>query len=205
MARTLERPRRLLVRRAPGRPLTAGVRPMVRAVRDAGLAAWFGGSVMGVVGVNRAVQDLSEPAERLAFVDQAWDRWTVPGALAIAAHLLGSAAMAWGHDSRLLARRGVPTQLLVRGGLSAAAVAATGAARVTRKQAVSAALNAAHRSDQAETAPVEAAKPQQRLRITEYAVPLLTGAVVAANAVTSEQQRPVATLQRIGTRINPRR
>lgn len=205
MARTLWRSRRLLVRRAPGGPLTAGARPMVRALRDAGLAAWFGGSVMGVVGVNRAVQDLSDPAKRLAFVDQVGDRWAVPGALAVTAHLLGSAAMAWDNKGRLLAQRSAPTQLLAMSGLSAAALAATAAAHVTRKQAVSAALDVPHGPGPQGTAPAGVAEAQQRLRLAEYAVLLLTGAVVAVNAVMSEQQRPVATLQGIAARINPRR
>ncbi|HVL99144.1 MAG TPA: SDR family oxidoreductase [Egibacteraceae bacterium] len=187
-------------------PVTWGVNPVVRSIRDAGLSAWFGGSLMGVAAVNRAVSDIDDPADRLRTVDAVWDRWTVPGGMAIAAHLLGSAVAGWGNKSRVLTQRGMASQMAVKGAVSLAALASTVAARVYRKQAVRAAGDRAPVMDATTPTPgtpAEVARAQRRLRAAEYAVPALTGAVVVLNAKMSEDQRPVPTLRQVAARLNP--
>ena len=38
---------------------------LARSLHDLGLAAWFGGSLMGAVGVNGAAAQVQEPKQRL--------------------------------------------------------------------------------------------------------------------------------------------
>ncbi len=37
---------------------------LLRSMHDVGAAAWFGGSLMGAVGLNGAASDVAHPAER---------------------------------------------------------------------------------------------------------------------------------------------
>jgi len=64
-----------------------------RMMHDIGLAAWFGGSLMGAVGVNGAANDVADPAERTRVASAGWARWTPYNAAAIGAHLVGGARM----------------------------------------------------------------------------------------------------------------
>ena len=42
---------------------------LARSLHDLGLAAWFGGSLMGVVGVNGAAAKVDEPKQRLRVIE----------------------------------------------------------------------------------------------------------------------------------------
>ena len=37
---------------------------LLRSMHDVGAAAWFGGSLMGAVGLNGGASDVADPAER---------------------------------------------------------------------------------------------------------------------------------------------
>jgi hypothetical protein len=49
---------------------------LARTLHDVGLAAWFGGSLMGAAGVNGAAAAVHEPTERLRVASTGWARWT---------------------------------------------------------------------------------------------------------------------------------
>ena len=44
---------------------------VLRSMHDTGLAAWFGGSLMGAVSLNSAAAEASSPAERLQIASAA--------------------------------------------------------------------------------------------------------------------------------------
>ena len=48
---------------------------VLRSMHDVGLAGWFGGSLMGAVGLNGAAAQAANPAERLQIASAGWDRW----------------------------------------------------------------------------------------------------------------------------------
>lgn len=52
-------------------------------LHDLGLAVWFGGSLMGILAVNPAVEVLDDPEERGKMVDEAWARFQPFGALGL--------------------------------------------------------------------------------------------------------------------------
>ncbi len=66
---------------------------LARSMHDLGLAAWFGGSLMGAVGHNGAAASLRDPAERSAAATVGWSRWAPVSAAAIGAHLLGAVTL----------------------------------------------------------------------------------------------------------------
>ena len=51
-----------------------GHHTVLRSMYDTGLAAWFGGSPMGVVGLNGAVAEADHPTERLHISYVGWKR-----------------------------------------------------------------------------------------------------------------------------------
>ena len=62
---------------------------VLRSMHDIGLAGWFGGSLMGAVGLNGAAARAPNPAERLQIASAGWDRWSPVNLAAIGAHLAG--------------------------------------------------------------------------------------------------------------------
>jgi hypothetical protein len=65
---------------------------ITKAVHDIGLATWFGGTLMGVIAMNPAVEVLDDPEERGKMVDEGWARfqpWAAAGlSAAIVTHVL---------------------------------------------------------------------------------------------------------------------
>lgn len=65
---------------------------VVRAIHDAGLAIWWGGSLMGTMAMNPAVEVLDDPDERGKMVDEGWalfQPWAAAGLLAaIISHVI---------------------------------------------------------------------------------------------------------------------
>lgn len=57
----------------------------VKAIGEVGLAAWWGGNLMGILGLNPAVEVLDDPEERGKMVDEGWARYQPYGALGLAA------------------------------------------------------------------------------------------------------------------------
>jgi hypothetical protein len=62
---------------------------LARSLHDVGLATWFGGSLMGAVGLNGAAAVVDQPDQRLRVANTGWARWTPVNLAGIAAHLAG--------------------------------------------------------------------------------------------------------------------
>ncbi len=48
---------------------------VAQAVHDLGSAVWFGGSVMGVAGVNKSGEDLASDIDKVRVANSAWSRF----------------------------------------------------------------------------------------------------------------------------------
>ncbi|MET7443093.1 hypothetical protein ABZS63_39625, partial [Streptomyces sp. NPDC005568] len=67
---------------------------VIRSLHDVGLAAWFGGSLMGAVGLNGAAKDQGETARgRARIASSGWAKWTPVNAAAIGVHLFGGGGL----------------------------------------------------------------------------------------------------------------
>src|SRR5215213_11598337 len=162
-----------------------------RSLHDLGLATWFGGSLMGAVGLNGAAADVEEPKQRLRVANAGWNRWTPVNLAGIAAHLAGGAVLLAANKGRVAGQQGVAQATVAKTALTGAALVATAWSR---------ALGA--KLDQAGEVPVEGgtepsgdtpqdvAKAQQQLKYLQWGIPLLTGAMLVVNARMGEQQRP---------------
>ena len=177
-----------------------------RSLHDLGLATWFGGSLMGAVGLNGAAADVEEPEQRLRVANAGWSRWTPVNLAGIAAHVVGGTVLLGANKGRVASQQGVASATVVKTALTGAALAATAWSR---------ALGA--RLDQAGEVPVEGgtepsgdtpedvAKAQRQLKVLQWVIPALTGAVLVVNARMGEQQRPAQVTGGLLDRLRPGR
>jgi hypothetical protein len=82
---------------------------VARALNELGLAAWFGGSLMGAIGVNGAAAEVEPRQQRGRVANAGWSRWTPVNLVFIGAHLVGSTMLTAGNKSRIAGQKGVAT------------------------------------------------------------------------------------------------
>jgi hypothetical protein len=177
-----------------------------RSLHDLGLATWFGGSLMGAVGVNGAAADVEEPTQRLRVANAGWNRWTPVNLAGIATHVVGGIVLLGANKGRVASQQGVAQATVAKTALTGAALAATAWSR---------ALGA--KLDQADEVPVEGgtdpttdtpedvAKAQRQLKVLQWVIPALTGAMLVLNARMGEQQRPAQVTGGLLGRLRPGR
>jgi len=164
---------------------------LAHALHDIGLAAWFGGSLMGAIGVNGAAADVDDPRQRARVANAGWGRWTPVNAVAIGAHLLGGAQLMKANKGRIATQKGVLANTNAKLALTAGALAATAYARVLGQKMLKAGdVPVAGGTDSLPTTPPEVAKAQKQLSALQWAIPALTGAMLASTSLHEEQQRP---------------
>lgn len=162
-----------------------------RTLHDAGLAAWFGGSLMGAVGVNGAAADVDDPRQRARVASAGWSRWTPFGLVAIGAHLVGGAQLVRGNRDRVAQQKGVAGMTLAKTALTGAALGATAYSRVLGQKVMSAGdVPVAGGTSPLPTTPPEVASAQKQLKALQWAIPGLTGGIIGLAAYAGEQQRP---------------
>ncbi len=168
---------------------------LAHAMHDLGLAAWFGGSLMGAIGVNGAAADVDDPRQRARVANAGWARWTPFNAVAIGAHLIGGAQLLKANKGRVATQQGVLANTNLKMALTAGALAATGYARVPGKKMQKAGdVPVAGGTNATATTPPEVAKAQKQLNALQWAIPGLTGAILASSSLHEEQQRPSQVL-----------
>ena len=177
-----------------------------RSLHDLGLAAWFGGSLMGAVGVNGAAAQVEEPKQRLRVATAGWNRWTPVNLAGIAAHLAGGTVLLTANKGRVASQQGVAQATVVKTALTGAALAATAWSR-----ALGAKLNEAGEvpveggTDPSIGTPEDVARVQRQLKVLQWVIPALTGAMLIVNARMGEQQRPAQVTGGLLGRLRPRR
>jgi hypothetical protein len=172
-------------------PSMAEDNTVARSLHDLGLAAWFGGSLMGAVGLNGAAAAVDPAEQRLRVANAGWARWTPVNLAGIAAHLAGGAVLLAGNKGRLAGQRGVATATITKTALTGLALAATGYSRVlgAKVQRVGDAPVQGGTTPTGST-PDQVAKAQRQLNVLQWVIPGLTGATLVLNAQMGEQQRP---------------
>ena len=165
-------------------------------LHDAGLAVWFGGTLMGAVGVNGAAADVDDPRQRARVANAGWARWTPVNAVAIGAHLYGGQKLLRANRGRVASQQGVLANTNTKLALTGAALAATAYARVLGKKVLDAGdVPVAGGTEPLATTPPEVAKAQKQLKALQWAIPALTGGILASSALHEEQQRSTEVLR----------
>ncbi|WP_030903926.1 hypothetical protein [Streptosporangium amethystogenes] len=164
---------------------------VVRAMHDVGLAAWFGGSLMGAVGLNGAASVVSDRNERLRVANAGWARWAPISAAGIGTYLIGSVGLLVANRKRLAHQKGVVASTVAKGALTAAAVAAaayTGVLGAKLADAGDVSVEGAVKPGK-ET-PDDVADAQRQLRVLQWVLPAVTGSLIVLTSLHGEQQRP---------------
>ena len=198
------------VAKTVGKP-GSGSHTVVRSLHDVGLAAWFGGALMGAVGLNGASKDVVDARDRIRVPAFGWARWTPVNAAAIASHLVGGAGLLAANGRRALAQESVRGNTVAKSAVTAAALGATTYAGVLgRKIARTGHVPARSATTPSEETPEEVSEVQQRQRVVQWAVPALTGALVVLASHQGEKEKPrnvlrgtVGTARRASRRLNP--
>ena len=178
---------------------------VIGSLHDVGLATWFGGSLMGAVGLNGASEEVDAPAQRARVANAGWARWTPVNAAGIAAHLVGDVGILRANRGRVSGQQGVAGWTVAKTVVTAAALAATAYSRVLGQRVMSeGAVPVESGVKPSPETPSAVADAQQQLRMLQWAIPALTGALLAMSARMGEQQRPAevsgGVLKRLVTR-----
>ena len=177
---------------------------VARSLHDLGLATWFGGSLMGAVGLNGAAAQVQEPKQRLRVATSGWARFTPVNLAGIAAYTIGGVILTGANKGRLAGQQGVGTATTVKTALTVAALGATGYARLLGKkleQAGDVPVEGGTTPDP--TTPEDVARAQRQLTALQWVIPALTGAMLVVNARMGEQQRPAQVTKGLLRRLRP--
>jgi len=169
----------------------SGRNTVVRSMHDIGLAAWFGGSLMGAVALNGATAEAQAPGERLRLASLGWAKWAPVQVAALLAHGIGGIGLIRANKTRLASQDEGRTNTTWKIIVTVVAGATT---------AYSAILGQTMNNHQGEptdgvTEPAQGASDrlasaQRQQRILQWATPALTLVMIVLAAQQGEQQRP---------------
>jgi len=167
-----------------------GNNTLVRSLHDLGAASWFGGSLMGALGVNGATKDVTDPTERAQVAASGWARWSPVAAASIGAHLVGGLGLIVANRDRVQKQSGVGANTAVKTALTVAALASTAYSGFLGAQLA----KEPNQPSQGGAVPdsgtsAKATRIQQQLRVLQWVTPVLTGAIIVLGAQQGEQQR----------------
>ena len=164
---------------------------VARSLHDLGAAAWFGGTLMGAVGVNGAGAAVRDSQDRARVASVGWAKGAPVNAAAIGAHLIGGAAILAANRDRAKHQSGVTANTVTKLILTGAALGATAlSGALGTKVAQGDGHSVAGATEPSPSTPDDVAAAQQKLRYLQWALPVLTGAIVVLGAQQGEQQRP---------------
>jgi hypothetical protein len=174
----------------------------IRSLHDLGLAAWFGGSLMGAVGVNRSAAAAAPMKDAASVAGAGWSAWTPVNLVAIGAYSVGGLGLALENKGRLTGQKGVGLTAAVKAGLSAVALGATGYSRIIGQRIIEADATPADDG----TTPVDDTSPevaaaQRQLDMLQWVIPATTGALVVLSALMGEQQRTTQVVSGVASRV----
>ncbi|KOG41257.1 hypothetical protein [Streptomyces decoyicus] len=170
-------------------------RTLLRSLHDVGLAAWFGGSLMGAVGLNSAAKQEGDSWTSTARIAAAgWAKWTPVNAAAITAHLIGSSGLLAANATRVLSQKGVAAASVHEDSADRGRSDGHAYSWALGKKIELASSYDQQDLEKAAAHPVDTNNAQRQLAYMQWAVPALTGALLALNALHGEQQRPAQQL-----------
>ena len=185
---------------------------VAQAVHDLGSALWFGGTVMGVAGVNKSGADLTQGIDRVRVASAAWGRFAPAQWAGIGATLLAGLRLTQVGGRRVALQKGFGTVGALKAGLAVAGAGATAYAAYSGSRIGKLAEEAERQGTPLEVkdatiptaaTPPEIVKWQQRQRLTQFAVPVIAGANIVCNSWLVQSYRTGSTLKGVARRLLP--
>src|SRR3954471_939995 len=187
---------------------------VAQAVHDLGSAVWFGGSVMGVAGVNKSGEDLTNSLDRVRVANSAWSRFGPVEWAGIGATLLAGLRLTQVGKGRLALQQGFGRTGTIKAGVAVAGAAATAwttdcGTRIGKLTEECAAQDRTVEVEDATTptaqTPPEIAKWQKRQRVAQVTVPVLSGMNIVLGSYLVQSYRAGATAKGVLHRVLPNR
>jgi hypothetical protein len=166
-----------------------------RSLHDIGLAAWFGGNLMGAVGLNGGTAKARDPRERLRLSSIGWAKWAPVQLAAMVVHGIGGIALIIDNKSRLAAQHEAMVNTEVKTAITFAAIGTTAVSAVLGAKMAARAEEGAEGVTEPDSSTSDDLAGAQRLqKVLQWATPVLTGVLLVLAAQQGEQQRPFAGL-----------
>lgn len=162
-----------------------------RSVHDLTAAAWFGGSLMGAVGLNGATAKAKDATERTRLSSLGWKKWAPVQTGAFVAHLASLGPILWENKGRYASQHGVMSATWVKTGVTLAGAAVTLYAAILGKKVDELADEGAEgATEPGAQNSAELAKAQKQLRLLQWLIPGFAATVIVLGAKHGEMQRP---------------
>lgn len=164
---------------------------LARSAHDLGAAAWFGGTLMGAVGLNGATGKAKDPKERTRLSALGWAKWTPVQIAAFALHGIGGVGLILGNKGRVAAQDGVASNTTVKTVVTVLGMALSLYSGIQGKKVGELAAQGGDGATEPRPgASDELAKAQSQLKVTQWLLPVVSGIVVVLGAQQGEMQRP---------------
>ncbi len=175
---------------------------LARTAHDLGLAAWFGGSLMGAIGLNGASKEVDDPRQRARVANAGWARWTPANAAAIGSYLVGGTVLTGTNKARIAGQKGVASISLAKAALTAVTLGATAYSRALGQKVMqNGDVPVRDGTTPNSSTPEEVARSQKQLKILQWAIPANVAVLIALSSKMGEQQRPQNFVKGLGRRI----
>lgn len=163
---------------------------IARSIHDLTAGAWFGGSLMGAVGLNGATAEAKDPTERTRLSSLGWKKWAPVQTAAFAAHLGAGIPLTLGNKGRLASQHGVMRLSVYKAVVTLVGAAVTlYAGMVGRKVDMLSGEGAEGATEPSPSSSEELASAQKQLKILQWTIPVFAGWVMVLGAKEGEMQR----------------
>ena len=164
---------------------------LARSAHDLGAAAWFGGTLMGAVGLNGATGKAKDPKERTRLSALGWAKWTPVQIAAFAIHGIGGIGLILGNKGRVAAQDSVGSNTVWKTIVTVVGMALSLYSGMLGKKVGELADQGAEGATEPRPGADDAlAKAQSQLKATQWLLPLIRGLVVVMGSKQGEMQRP---------------
>jgi succinate dehydrogenase/fumarate reductase cytochrome b subunit len=168
---------------------------VVRSMHDVGVAAWFGGTLMGVVGLNGATAKAKSSSEGLHLASVGWWRFFPVELAAIIAHGIGGIGLILSNKERLKNQEESRTNTVVKSAVTFAAIGTSVASGILGKVIDNNSEEGAEGITEPKPDASEGLKTAQRIqKVLQWVTPALTLVIIVLGAQQGEQQRPIKGL-----------
>lgn len=172
---------------------------LTRSMHDLSAGAWFGGSLMGAVGLNGAAAAAKDSRERTRLSSIGWKKWAPVQTAAFGVHAVGGLGLILDNKARLMKQQGEPGTTIVKAALTLAGMGATYYSWTLGKKVDKLANEGGEGATEPRPgASDELAAAQKQLKVLQWVLPAVSGAVVVLGAKEGELQRPESLLSRVG-------
>ncbi len=164
---------------------------VARSIHDLTAAAWFGGSLMGAIGLNGAAAEAKDPTERTRLSSKGWGKWAPIQTAAFVGHLASDLAIAWENKGRIAKQDNVAANTVYKTVVTLAGAAVTLYSGIVGKKVDELAGEGAEGATEPRAgASDELKSAQTQLKALQWAIPAFAAWVIILGAKHGEMQRP---------------